>query len=220
MGRSLGIAQLLTKVYASMKIAAEWLAAVGEISEPFTWLIFGKPKNGKTTFVLKFCRMVIEQGYKVYYNSMEEGDSKTFVNALRNAGFTKQHAGKFILGDRDTFTEMCDKLKKNKAKVVVIDSRDYMKLTTDQWKRLTVMFPRKCFILICWEQSGKPLGKYAKDIEFMVSMVTHVSRFTATTNGRFGSNLKYTIWDKGQVGGLFDIPAPVEVNNEVKATAQ
>lgn len=205
MGKSLGIAQLYKKTYEFLQLPSEWEIALGKISKPFTWLIYGKPKNGKTTFVLKFCKAVIEQGYKVYYNSMEEGDSLTFVNALKNAGISEEHAGKFILGDRDSFAEMCDKLKTNRAMVVVIDSRDYMKLSTEQWKRLTSMYPKKCFILICWEQAGKPLGKYAKDIEFMVSMVTHVKGFKATTNGRFGADLKYTIWDKPKVGqvGLF-----------------
>ena len=205
MGRSLGITALLDKQYKSLPISDEFKLALGEISDPFTWEIFGLPKNGKTTFVLKFCRMCCELGHKVYYNSMEEGDSKTFQSALRNAGFEAKHAGKFILGDRDTFSEMMEKLSRNKAKIVVIDSRDYMKLTTDQWKKLTTAFPRKCFVLVCWEQSGKPLGKYAKDIEFMVSMVTHVSRFIAKTNGRFGADLKYTIWDKPKAsGGLFN----------------
>lgn len=204
MGKSIGIATLLDKKYTTLEMPKEWEPAIGEIGDPYHWLIFGRPKNGKTTFVLKFCRACCEQGYKVYYNSMEEGDSKTFVNALRNAGFTKKHSKKFILGDRDTLQEMIEKLQKNKAKIVVIDSRDYMKLTTDQWKKLTSMFPRKSFVLICWEQSKKPLGKYAKDIEFMVDAVTHVSRFVAVTNGRYGSNMKYTIWDKpSATGGLF-----------------
>lgn len=194
----------MAKKYDSLKLSSEWGSALGEVGDPFHWLIFGLPKNGKTTFTLKFCREMCEQGYKVYYNSMEEGDSKTFRNAIKNAGINETHSGKFILGDRDSFTEMVEKLHKNKAKVAVIDSRDYMKLTTDQWKKLTTLFPRKCFVLICWEQSRKPLGKYAKDIEFMVDMVTHVSRFVAVTNGRYGANLKYTIWDKPKAeGGLF-----------------
>lgn len=201
MGRSIGISDILRKQYKFMRLNDDWKAALGEISEPFSWLIFGKPKNGKTTFVLKFCKSMCDMGYKVYYNSMEEGDSATFQNAIRNSGLSAANAGKFILGDRDTFQEMLEKLAKNKAKIVVIDSRDYMKLTTDQWKKMTTAFPQKCFVLVCWEQSGKPLGKYAKDIEFMVSMVTHVRAFVATTNGRFGANLKYTIWDKPKASG-------------------
>jgi predicted ATP-dependent serine protease len=193
MGKNIGIMAMLQKQYHSTDLPEEWEAALGQISDPFRWLVFGLPKNGKTTFLLKFCQAMSLRN-KVYYNSSEEGDSKTLQQAIIRAGFTEANSGKFILGDRDTFSEMIEKLRKNKAKIVVIDSRDYLKLTTDQYKKLTTMFPKKSFIIVCWEQSGKPLGKYAKDIEFMVDMVTHVSDHIATTNGRFGAELKYDVW--------------------------
>lgn len=207
MGKNLGVMALLQKQYHSMELPPEWEQALGQISDPFRWLVFGLPKNGKTTFLLKFCQ-ALSLKYKVYYNSSEEGDSKTMADAIRRAGFNEDNGGKFILGDRDSFDEMVLKLRKNKAKIVVIDSRDYLKLTTDQYKKLTHLFPKKCFIIVCWEQSGKPLGKYAKDIEFMVDMVTHVSDHVAITNGRFGAQLKFDIWPekpsrKRRLGGLF-----------------
>jgi predicted ATP-dependent serine protease len=200
MGRTISVSQMANKKYDSYPLNPKWEAALGEISRPFKWLVFGKPKNGKTSFIMQFCRAAAEF-CKVYYNSMEEGDSKTMQQAILRADMINAPQGKFMLGDRDTFPEMMEKLKKNRCAICVIDSRDYMKLTTDQYKKLTTTFPRKSFIIICWEQSGKPLGKYAKDIEFMVDMVTHVKQFTATTNGRFGAQLKYQIWDKKPVTG-------------------
>ncbi|MCO5229585.1 MAG: hypothetical protein M9958_00375 [Chitinophagales bacterium] len=207
MGKNIGIMAMLQKQYHSMDLPQEWEDALGQISDPFKWLVFGLPKNGKTTFLLKFCQ-AMSLNYKVYYNSSEEGDSKTMQEAVIRAGFTQANASRFILGDRDSYQEMIEKLRKNKAKIVVIDSRDYMKLSTDQYKKLVTLFPKKSFIIVCWEQSGKPLGKYAKDIEFMVDMVTHVSDHIATTNGRFGAQLKYDVWKdkptrKRRLGGLF-----------------
>lgn len=193
--KSLGIKGFLSKQFATYKLPEVWVQAIGEISDPFTWLVFGKPKNGKTSFLLQFCKAMCLSGVKVYYNSMEEGASKTMQDAFIRLDMASIPDGLFTLGDRDTFSEMVEKLKKNRAKVCIIDSRDYMKLTTDQWKRLTTTFPKKSFVLVCWEQSGKPLGKYAKDIEFMVSMVTHVRNFKALTNGRFGAGLQFTIWN-------------------------
>lgn len=198
--KSLGIKSILAKTYESFSgLSQVWIDAIGEISDPFRWLIFGKPKNGKTSFILQFCKE-ISKFVKVYYNSMEEGDSKTMQQAFINAQMHEVQDGRFMLGDRDSFADMIEKLKKNHARVVVIDSRDYMKLTTDQYKTLTRTFPRKSFIIICWEQSGKPLGKYAKDIEFMVDMVTHVRNFEALTRGRFGIG-KYKIWDRKTQAG-------------------
>lgn len=207
MGKSIGVNDILKKQYQTTELPEEWKNALGQISNPFKWLVFGLPKNGKTTFILKFCREMSLTN-KIYYNSSEEGDSKTMQDAMILAGFNADNAGKFILGDRDSIKEMIEKLKKNKAKIVVIDSRDYLKLSTDQYKLLTSMFPKKSFIIVCWEQTKKPLGKYAKDIEYMVDMVTHVSDHIATTNGRFGAQLKYDIWKNKptrnrRLGGLF-----------------
>ncbi len=195
MKKSLGIKTILGTKYESYPFEGKWLAAFGEPSKPFKQLIFGKPKNGKTSMGMQFCKYLTNFG-RVYYNSMEEGNSKTMQQAMINAKMHEVPDGRFMLGDRDSLKDMMEKLKKNHANFVIIDSRDYIKLTTEQWKLLTTTFPRKTFILICWEQSGKPLGKYAKDIEFMVDMVTHVKNFTAITNGRFGSGLKLVIWDR------------------------
>jgi len=198
MGRTIGVAALLRKNYKTYELPEEWEAALGNIGRPFRWLVYGKPKNGKTSLLLKFGKMMAQLGHKVYYNSVEEGASRTMQEALIRHGFEDLDNGKFMLGDRDTYAEMFVKIKKLRARVVIIDSRDYIKLTTDQYKKLIKAYPLVSFVIVCWEQAGKPLGKYAKDMEFMVDMVTHVNRFKAITNGRYGANLKYTVWEGAQ----------------------
>lgn len=88
-----------------------------------------------------------------------------------------------------------------KNKFVVIDSRDFINLTCVQFKKLKLMFPRKSFIIICWESANKPAGKFAKDIEFIVDIVVHVRNFKAYPRSRFGGSKEYTIWDKAPVVG-------------------
>ena len=194
MGKSIGVTQMLGKKYAATEMPQKWHEALGDISKPFRWLVFGNPKHGKTSFLLQFCKDMALTGNKVFYNSMEEGDSKTMQAAMIRVGMSEVTNGKFILGDRDTLPEMIEKLRKNKAAIVVIDSRDYMNMSTSDYKKITTLFPRKSFVIVCWEQSKKPLGKYAKDMAFMVDMITHVEDHIATTNGRFGANLKFDIW--------------------------
>lgn len=203
MGRTLGVSALLSKNYEVYELPADWEAALGRIGKPFRWLVFGKPKNGKTSLLLQFSRMMGILGHKVYYNSVEEGASRTMQEAVVRAELKDVPQGKFMLGDRDTYPEMIDKIKKMRPKVVIIDSRDYIKLSTEQYKKLIKLYPRISFVIVCWEQAGKPLGKYAKDMEFMVDMVTHVSKFKAHTNGRYGAGLKYTIWAGAKAGSLF-----------------
>jgi hypothetical protein len=108
--------------------------------------------------------------------------------------------GNLLIGDRLDFKQLMAKLKTCRAKAVVIDSRDYMGLTIKQWIKLTDTYKNKSFILVCWEQSGKPAGKYAKDIEFTVGVVTHVKNFVAHTRGRYGIPKPYTIWEGARRG--------------------
>jgi nucleoside-triphosphatase THEP1 len=198
MGRSLGVKQIMAKKYSVYNVNEEWKNAVGTLADPFTMLVYGRPKNGKTSFIMKLCKYLTEHG-KVYYNSAEEGDSKTIQDALRLAKMDEVEDGKFILGDNDTFIEMCEKLKKNRCKICVIDSLDYMRLTTEQFKKLIVQFPNKSFIIICWEKRGKPGNYYAKEIEFQVGCVVHVKNFEAFITSRYGGlgpKIPYTIWEK------------------------
>ncbi|MFN7407985.1 MAG: hypothetical protein ACK5SL_15770, partial [Cyclobacteriaceae bacterium] len=78
-----------------------------------------------------------------------------------------------------------------------------------QYIKLVTLFPRKSFIIICWEQAGKPAGKFAKDIEYMVDIVVHVHDFKAKCRSRFGGNQDFVIWDKKpRVGDQLKLDQP------------
>jgi hypothetical protein len=199
-GRSISVSEILRKNYKVYDLGEPWVSAFGQLSDPFHMMVFGKPKNGKTSFIMQFCKALAMAHIKVYYNSAEEGDSKTIQDAFVRVNMGEVPPGMFILGDNDSYSEMEAKLSRNRARVVVIDSRDYMKLTTEQWKRITRKYPRKSFILICWEQAGKPAGHYAKEIEFQVQGVVHVRQFVARCTGRWGPTEPYTIWKRTSLG--------------------
>jgi KaiC/GvpD/RAD55 family RecA-like ATPase len=196
MGRTLGVSQIMSKKYSYYELDQEWIDGVGLLSKPFTLLVYGKPKNGKTSFVMKLCKHLTKFG-KVYYNSAEEGDSKTIQDALILAKMEESPAGKFMIGDRDTFLEMKEKLaKKNSGAFVVIDSIDYLYFDVHQYKKLIEEFPNKSFIIISWEKGGEPKSQAARDIKHMVGAVVHVKNHVAHTIGRYGPTEPYVIWDK------------------------
>ena len=206
-GRSFGLGHILNKQYKTLQSPSDKLQAMlgEEIGDPFSQLIYGLPKNGKTSYTLQLTKELAMIG-KVFYNSAEEGDSLTFQQALERVKMDEIPKGNLIIGDRLDYKQLMAKLKTSKAKFVVIDSRDYMRLSTMQWIKLTITYKSKSFILICWEQSGKPAGKYAKDIEFTVGIVTHVKNFVAHSRGRFGIPKPYTIWagaKRSMNAGLF-----------------
>ena len=202
MARTLGVSQILNKNYHTLDFTGGWKDSFGLPSDPFHMLVYGHPKNGKTTFMLRFAKYLASNFGKVFYSSIEEGDTKTTQDAMLREGMGEIPDGKFMLGDQYFFNDLLEYLKGgNRGKFVFIDSRDYMKLTAQQYIKLITLFPNKSFIIICWEQAGKPAGKFAKDMQYMVDVVVHVHDFKATCRGRFGGNKDFLIWNKKPVMG-------------------
>lgn len=194
MARTFGVSQIMKKKYKLIPFSGEWEETFGQPSDPFTMLVFGHPKNGKTEFCIKFAKYLTTFG-KVWYNSVEQGDSKSIQDALKRNDMHKV-AG-FMLGDRYHYEAMVEYLSKPKrGKFIFMDSRDYMKLTTQQWEDLVAKYPNKSFIIICWEKAGHPKGESAKDIRFQVDIVAHVRTFKAHVESRFGGSKAFVIWDK------------------------
>jgi hypothetical protein len=192
---AIGINDFLKKQFNTFQFTDEWKASFGEPEKNFKAIVYGHSGNGKTEFCIKWAKY-LAQFAKVYYNSFEQGISKTLQDALKRNNMGEV-AGRVIFGDKETFAQMLDRLKsKNGPQIVLIDSRDYMNLTTEQFKKLIEAFPRKAFIIICWESGGKPKGEYGKSIEFQCDIKIRVSNFKAYPKSRFGGNDPFVIWDR------------------------
>lgn len=202
MKKSIGVAELLSKKFDAFDFEGKWQDALGDPERNFRCLIYGRPGHGKTEFCMQFAKYLA--GFtKVYYNTYEQGVSKSLQCAAQRNDLDEV-AGKLIFGNKDTFEEMVERLSsRNSPSVCIIDSRDYMNLTGQQYKMLDQKFPRKAFIVVCWESAGKPKGEHAKAIEFMADIKIHVSNFIAHPRSRYGGHSKYVIWDRKKPGQLF-----------------
>lgn len=209
--RAIGIKEFLEKKFETYPFEGRWLDSFGEPEKNAKIIIYGNSGNGKTEFSVQFAKYM-SQWTRVYYNSFEQGISKSLQDALKRNNM-EEVSGKVLFGDKETYDEVVDRLaKKNSPQVVVIDSRDYMKLTAEQFKKLTQRFRRKMFVIVCWETAGKPAGKFAKDIEYMCDIKIRVVNFQAHMRSRFGGNKTFTIWEgyKNKVLNLFNQGAEPE----------
>jgi hypothetical protein len=198
--RGIGINDFIGKQFKEYPFTGKWLDHIGIPEQNFKLLVFGHPKNGKTEYCIQLSKYLAGFG-KVYYNSFEQGISKTLQDALKRNNMGEV-SGKVIFGHKETLPQMIKRLKaQGSARFVIIDSRDYMNLTDEQYKTLITTFPRKSFILICWEKSGSPKSEYAQNIQFMVDAVVHISQFKAYPVSRFGGNKPLVIWDKKPATG-------------------
>lgn len=200
MSRSIGVTEFMNRKFDTYEFDNEWLRSFGIPEKNFRMIVYGHSGNGKTEFCLKLAKYLA--GFtKVYYNSFEQGISKTLQDAIIRNNM-EEVKGKLIFGDKETFAEMVTRLSKRASpRVVFIDSRDYINLTNEQFKMLTKKFSRKAFVIICWESAGKPKGEYAKAIEFMCDIKVNVRAFNAYPRSRFGGNEKFVIWDRKPAPG-------------------
>lgn len=181
--KSIGINELLEVQFNSLEFTDEWLKLFGKPEHNFKMLVYGDPKHGKTDTCIAFAKYLSQFGM-VYYNSYEQGKSKSLQDAVKRNRLDEV-AGRVMFGNKDSFEDMKLKLKTNRSKFVFIDSRDYMNLTLENFKELTTMFPKKSFIVICWEKSGKPAGDQAQSMVYVMDIVVHIKNFTAHPTSRF-----------------------------------
>lgn len=191
--RTIGMFQLQQVKFDLMDFDGEWAASFGKPEKNFASIIYGASGNGKTDFCVKFAKYLANFG-KVLYVSHEEGISSTIQEAFERNKMTEV-SGRVILAEKATVDDLVEYLKKrNSPQTVIIDSLDYMRLTTDQYKRLRAVFPKKSFIIVTWSNGDKPKSQYARDIEYMVDIKLRVKGYVVYPRCRYGGNAPFIIW--------------------------
>ncbi|PLW90008.1 hypothetical protein [Mucilaginibacter sp.] len=215
-----GINDFLNKKYKELDFDGEWLASFGKPEKNFKCCVAGASGNGKTEFVIKLTKY-LASFTKVYYNSHEQKFSKSLRDALQRNNMREVN-GKVVFADGESVEEMDERLgKRNSPGAIVIDSRDYMKLTIDQFVFLINKYPHKCFIVICWASGSKPKGSHAEAIEYCCDVKILVKDFKAHMRSRFGGNKPFDIWPernnkaktpaKGEQSDLFSTTLSAEI---------
>ena len=192
---TIGITDFYKKEFSELDFDGRWVDSFGRPERNFKALVYGASGNGKTEFMVMLAKY-LAKFTKVYYNSYEQKHSKSLQMAIIRNNLNEV-AGKVIFADGEPFNEMTERLKKrNSPGAIILDSRDYMELTANQFKKLIELFPRKIFIVVCWEEANKPQGSHAKAMLYMVDVKIRVKNFRAEFRSRFGGNKDYIIWDK------------------------
>ena len=192
--RAIGINAFIAKRFDTYAFEGQWKESFGEPEKNFKMILYGSSVSGKTEFSVQFSKMLASFG-KVSYISSEQGISKSLQDAI-NRNNMQEVAGKVMFVAGGIFDDVVDYIKRSKSRVIIIDSLDYMKLTTDQYKLLIKTFPKKSWIIIAWAKNGSPKSQHAKDIEFMCDIKSYAEDFKIKLPGsRFGGNKEFVIWD-------------------------
>lgn len=130
---------------------------------------------------------------RVIYNSIEEGLSLSFRDAVSRSGM-QEVGNRFKLGDKWTIEELSEVLrKKNSPNFIVIDSVQFAGLKFSQYKSLKEEFPHKIFCYISHVKGKEADGNVAKSIYRDANVICRVEGFRAFITSRYGGEGTYDI---------------------------
>lgn len=159
--RALSVQNVLTAEFEELEFTGIWRDAIGCPELSGTWIIYGPPKSGKTTFAMMLAKQLTKYG-RVFYNSIEEGLSKSIQMAYRRVGMNEATG---MLLQKEGIKDMIERLDKRKSpSFVFIDSIQFADLKFSEYKALKERYPRKIFIYISHVEGKQPEGKTARRI--------------------------------------------------------
>lgn len=186
---------LLKQNFKTFDFAGDYLESFGKPEMNGAWILWGESGNGKTDLALKLAKYFSTFG-KVFYNTLEERGRESFKLAcIRN---NMQACGsRFSFGVDDYETLRLRLRKKRSAKIVVVDSIQYFKITVSQYKELLLEFPNVLFIFVSHAKGALPKGAVADEIRYDADVKIQVAGFLANIQSRFGGNKPFIIWEEG-----------------------
>ena len=192
--KSLSVSQALSIRRHTIHLDGEWGDCVGEIDRTGVVFFWGKSGNGKTSAVLTFGKTLTRFG-RVLYDSLEEGLSASFLNALRRHAM--QDCGRrFQVVAGESIEDLDERLMKRKsADFVIIDSFQYTQLNYKDYIAFKERHQDKMIIFVSHADGKQPSGRAARSVMYDAGLKIWVEGYKAFTNGRFfGPTGEYTIW--------------------------
>lgn len=182
--RAYSVRNVLDAKFETLPFDGEWKEAIGCPELTGSWIIYGPPKNGKTSFAMMLAKYMTNFG-RVFYNSIEEGLSQSIQLAYRRVDMCEV-SGKIIL-EKEPVPAMVERLKKNKSpRIIFLDSIQFAELTFSEYKALKNTFPDKLFVYISHIEGKQPEGVTARRIWRDANVSIRVEGFRAFPVGRYG----------------------------------
>ena len=185
--RTLSVKNLMSKRFSTLEMGEEYVKYFGEPSDAGLWLIFGKEKNGKSTFALKLAKELSKKK-KCLYVSAEEGTDLEFIRACQRAGIDEEDKGLHFI-EYEPLEELRERLQRAKSeKIVFIDNITVYndELKGGMLRELQRENSRKLIIFIAHEDStgGEPATSSGKLCRKYAKIICHVEGMNVTVSGR------------------------------------
>ena len=187
--RRLSVSNLNAQRFKFMPFLGEWRKILGDQERKGCWIIYGKEKNGKSTFALNLAKD-LSKIEPVLYISAEEGTGYSYTASVNRVGIQPTnrnfHSWPFV-----TLEELKEEMRTNRKceRIIFLDNLTiYTDLKKEDIIALTQEFPRTLFIFIAHEdERSEPLGAaavMAKQLAYVIFHVTGLAAFATVRTGR------------------------------------
>lgn len=195
--RAYSVKNVLDAKFETLPFNGIWEDAIGCPELTGSWIIYGHPKSGKTSFAMMLAKYLTNFA-RVFYNSIEEGLSLSIQCAYQRVDMNEV-SGKIIL-DKEQIADVIERLKKNKSpRIIFIDSVQFADLKFSEYKKLKSMFPDKLFVYISHIEGKQPEGVTARRIWRDSNVSIYVEGFRAFPVGRYGGGEHIDIYEEAAI---------------------
>lgn len=192
MKRALSVANVQDARFNTLEFDGDWKEAIGDPELTGTWIIYGPPKNGKTSFEMMLCKYLTKFG-RCAIDSVEEGLSLTIKQAYQRVNMAEV-GSKVLLLDKEAVEELVERLDRHKSPdIIFVDSVQFLDLKFSEYKMLKSRYPNKLFIYVSHVDGKTPDGQVAKRIWRDANAVFRVEGFKAFVTSRYGGDGTITI---------------------------
>lgn len=193
--RRLSVSNLNAQRFKFIPFLGEWKRILGNQERTGCWLIYGKEKNGKSTFALNLANE-LSKIEPVLYISAEEGTGYSYTAAVNRVGILDSNRN-FHSWPFTSLEDLREEIKGNRKceKIIFIDNLTvYTDIKKEDIINLLRDFPNVLFIFLAHEdERGEPLGSPAVTAKQMAYAYFHVKGKAAFATVRGGKNERIDI---------------------------
>lgn len=192
--RALTVQNILDKKYKLFEFTGAWYDAFKKPEMTGVWFIWGHSGNGKTSFVIQLIKELAKFD-NVLLNSREEGTRHTMQENLIKFNMSEARGNKVLFID-EPISELTERLNmKKSARIVVIDSFQFMMMSYKDYIEFKSKFPDKLIIFISHAEGKHPAGRSAKSVKYDAGLKIWVEGYRAFSHGRYkGPKEEFDIW--------------------------
>jgi hypothetical protein len=194
--------ELLRLKLPVMEFEGEWREAFGCPPKAGLWCVYGGSGSGKSSFAMQLAKYLCRFG-KVFYNSHEEGHSKSFVDRIKKYGMREVNT-KFVSGTLN-IQELDERMSQpRKGRIYLIDSfqsMGFLTIGSNGFRSLCQRHPNLLIIFISRADGKQPQGRAGVSCMFDADVKIWVEGFRAFCKGRFQEDAHrgkyFTVWEEG-----------------------